>query len=64
MTIIVLLALLNRARGTIGCGAPLTSHTKNAMMKTIPMMRGAILCGLPHSYCVSLDSPIVYEWGL
>jgi hypothetical protein len=48
--IIVFLALLNSALGTIGYGA-YNSQMKKDMMKTMPIRRGAMLCALPHAYC-------------
>jgi hypothetical protein len=33
----------------MGCGA-YTSHTKKAMIRMMPRMRGTMLCGLPQTY--------------
>jgi len=49
MMIIVLFALLNRARGTIGWGAK-TCQMKKAMVKAIPSNKGARLWALPQTY--------------
>lgn len=45
----VLLALENSARGTMGYGAR-NSHTTKAAKRAIPMRRGARLCTLPQLY--------------
>lgn len=55
MQIIVRLALLKMAGGTIGYGANLNSQTKKAMMNPTPSRKGTRTCALPQGYC---DLPV------